>query len=143
MPTSKWALILMAQEKVLTWEGMSWARAFKTDCSQGALPTYPSEFLLPGDIVFTFINYVDRKATKNQPARTDEVITLTQLPDVESASLIASQIHVLVLYELWLAVLTTRSQSLIVLLSFYVRLALTSSHSFTHQRLLMVSPLTQ
>ena len=72
-------------EKVLTWEGMSWARAFKTDRSQGALPTYPSEFLLPGDIVFTFINYVDRKATKNQPARTDEVITLTQLPDVESA----------------------------------------------------------
>ena len=72
-------------EKVLTWEGMFLGTCFQTDRSQGALPTYPSEFLLPGDIVFTFINYVDRKATKNQPARTDEVITLTQLPDVESA----------------------------------------------------------
>lgn len=72
-------------EKVLTWEGMSWARAFKTDRNQGEAPDYPSQFLLPGDVVFTYINKVDRKATRTEAAHTDDVITLTQLPDVESA----------------------------------------------------------
>ena len=70
----------------LTWEGMDWARAFKTDRNQGGAPNLPSEFLLPGDLVFT---YVQTKTTqpkrRSEEPQTYELLTLTQLPDVESA----------------------------------------------------------
>lgn len=73
------------EQLILPWEGMSWARAFKTDRYQGAAPTYPSEFLVPGDVVFTYVKTVEKAATKKEPAQSINVLTLTQLPDVEGA----------------------------------------------------------
>ncbi len=56
----------------LTWDGMKWARPFKSDRYQGAAPKVPSEFLRTGDLIFTYVS--------------DEgVLTLTQLPDVQAA----------------------------------------------------------
>lgn len=85
---NKQAIVLLpnGEQKALTWEGMSWARAFKTDRSQGNEPKYPSEFLQAGDLIFTYVKQVEpkKKAKDNEPQITD-VLTLTQIPDVESA----------------------------------------------------------
>ncbi|MCR5536041.1 MAG: PBP1A family penicillin-binding protein [Succinivibrio sp.] len=62
-------------EVPLTWEGMKWARTFKSDRNQGDAPKLPSEILHEGDLVYTHMSE-------------DGVLTLTQLPEVE-ASLIA------------------------------------------------------
>lgn len=83
---NKQALVLLAsgEQKLLPWEGMSWARPFKTDRNQGAAPEYPSEFLQEGDLIFTYEKTIEpKKNDKNQEIR--QVLTLTQLPDVESA----------------------------------------------------------
>ena len=93
---NKEATILTAtgEQKQLTWEGMSWARAFKSDRNQGEMPTIPSEFLLKGDLIFTY----DQEVTNKQKQQTGDlaetytVTTLTQLPDVEGA-LIALDPH--------------------------------------------------
>lgn len=70
----------------LTWEGMNWARAFKTDRNQGGAPSCPSEFLLPGDLVFTYVQHVTKDAKKKgQEPESYDLLTLTQLPDVEGA----------------------------------------------------------
>lgn len=98
----KKALVLMpdGEQKILTWEGMSWARSFKTDRNQGEMPVIPSEFLLKGDLIFTYnqtIEVTDKKKNRKQDEdqtlqETYELLTLTQLPDVESA-LIALDPH--------------------------------------------------
>ena len=93
---NKEATILTAdgEQKQLTWEGMSWARAFKSDRNQGDMPQVPSEFLLKGDLIFTY----DKVVTQKQKQQTGDlqetytVTTLTQLPEVEGA-LIALDPH--------------------------------------------------
>ncbi len=85
---NKQAIVLLpnGEQKALTWDGMSWARAFKTDRSQGNDPKYPSEFLQAGDLIFTYIKQVEpKKKAKNNEPQVTEVLTLTQIPDVESA----------------------------------------------------------
>lgn len=74
---------------VLTWEGMSWARAFRNDRTQGDAPKVPSEFLLPGDLVFTYVQTItpdpQKRKKKDAPQEPYPLLTLTQIPDVESA----------------------------------------------------------
>nr|WP_281503130.1 transglycosylase domain-containing protein [Anaerobiospirillum sp. NML120448] len=85
---NKQAIVLLpnGEQKALTWDGMSWARAFKTDRSQGNDPKYPSEFLQAGDLIFTYVKQVEpKKKAKNNEPQVTEVLTLTQIPDVESA----------------------------------------------------------
>lgn len=85
---NKMAVLLTqtGEQLPLTWEGMNWARAFKTDRNQGGAPNYPSEFLLPGDLVFTYVQQVTTKPKKrNEEPVTYDLLTLTQLPDVEGA----------------------------------------------------------
>lgn len=85
---NKQAIVLLpnGEQKALTWDGMSWARAFKTDRSQGNEPNYPSEFLQAGDLIFTYVKQVElKKKAKNNEPQVTEVLTLTQIPDVESA----------------------------------------------------------
>ena len=85
---NKQAIVLLTngEQKALTWDGMSWARAFKTDRSQGNEPKYPSEFLQAGDLIFTYVKQVEsKKNAKNTEPQVTEVLTLTQIPDVESA----------------------------------------------------------
>lgn len=85
---NKQAIVLLpnGEQKALTWDGMSWARAFKTDRSQGNEPKYPSEFLQAGDLIFTYVKQVEpKKNAKNTEPQVTEVLTLTQIPDVESA----------------------------------------------------------
>lgn len=84
----KQAIVLLpnGEQKALTWEGMSWARAFKTDRNQGNEPKYPSEFIQAGDLIFTYVKTIEpKKNAKNQENQAKEVLTLTQIPDVESA----------------------------------------------------------
>lgn len=59
----------------LAWDGMKWARVFKSDRRQGDAPKMPSEILKLGDIIYFY---------QDEEGHT----ILTQLPDVE-ASLIA------------------------------------------------------
>lgn len=85
---NKQAIVLLpnGEQKALTWDGMSWARAFKTDRSQGNDPKYPSEFLQAGDLIFTYVKQVEpKKKAKNNEPQVTKVLTLTQIPDVESA----------------------------------------------------------
>lgn len=86
--TNKTAILLNKEgvQLPLTWEGMNWARAFKTDRNQGGAPNYPSEFLLPGDLVFTYVQTVTPEPKKrDQEVQSYDLLTLTQLPDVEGA----------------------------------------------------------
>lgn len=86
--TKKTAMVLTPEDKELplTWEGMSWARAFRNDRTQGGAPSCPSEFLLPGDLIFTYNQQKSTPAKKRgEAAKTYELLTLTQLPDVEAA----------------------------------------------------------
>lgn len=97
---NKEATIMTAQgeQKLLTWEGMSWARAFKSDRNQGEMPKLPSEFLIKGDLIFTYDQEVTREPKKGRNsegtelAETYTLTTLTQLPEVEGA-LIALDPH--------------------------------------------------
>lgn len=90
---NKTAQVLMPDgtTPTLTWEGMSWARAFKNDRTQGELPVYPSEFLLTGDIIFTYEQTIipekKNKKSKDPEPQPYKLLTLTQLPDVEGALL--------------------------------------------------------
>lgn len=94
----KTALLLNAEGKTfnLNWDGMSWARAFKTDRYQGEAPKYPSEFLVKGDIIYTYQKMVDPNEGKWVPKGKEkplyEATFLTQVPDVEGA-LIAIDPH--------------------------------------------------
>lgn len=96
--SAKTALLLDANGKTfnLNWDGMSWARAFKTDRYQGDAPKYPSEFLIKGDIIYTYQKMVDPNAGKWVPKGKEkpmyEATFLTQIPDVEGA-LIAIDPH--------------------------------------------------
>lgn len=78
----KQAVILLSsgEQKILPWEGMSWARSFKTDRNQGASPEYPSQILQAGDLIFTYEKTIESKKGEHSLR-----LTLTQLPDVESA----------------------------------------------------------
>lgn len=72
------------EQKLLTWEGMSWAREFVTDRKQGELPSLPGQFLIAGDIIFTYVKTIEPKeGSKDTQPR--EVLMLTQIPDVEAA----------------------------------------------------------
>lgn len=92
------ALLLNAEGQTfaVNWDGLSWARAFKTDRNQGDAPKYPSEFLLRGDLVYTIKRMVDPNAGKWVPKGKEkplyEAVILTQIPDVEGA-LIAIDPH--------------------------------------------------
>lgn len=92
----KSALVLTAdgEQKTINWDGMSWARSFRNDRSQGEAPKVPSEFLLRGDLVFTYNVPTEVTTGKgaNKVTETKDVLTLGQLPDVESA-LIALDPH--------------------------------------------------
>lgn len=85
----KSALVLYkdGEQKTLTWEGMNWARAFRNDRSQGEAPKVPSEFLLRGDVIFTYHQSVEETSGRgaNKVTETKDLLTLGQLPDVESA----------------------------------------------------------
>ena len=72
--TDKTATIMDRNGEIFTlpWEGMEWARSFKSDRNQGPAPKVPSEFMQKGDLIYTYLNE-------------EGVLTLTQIPEVEAA----------------------------------------------------------
>ncbi|MDE0309787.1 MAG: penicillin-binding protein 1A [Acidiferrobacterales bacterium] len=61
-----------AQQIVIPWEHLKWARRYKTSRSMGAKPKLPGDVVQPGDVVFT-------RQTK------DGAWALSQIPNVEGA----------------------------------------------------------
>lgn len=72
--SKKEALLLTknGNRHIMHWDSMSWARAFKTDSSQGPAPKKPSDFMAAGDLIYT---YYDEENKEH----------LTQIPDVGAA----------------------------------------------------------
>lgn len=88
---NKSALILRADgtTETINWDGLSWARAFKTDRNQGDAPKLPSEILIKGDLIYTYKKMIDPNEGKwvpeNKKKPLYEALCLTQVPDVEGA----------------------------------------------------------
>lgn len=59
-------------QQTLDMKAIQWARAYKSNIRQGANPKVPSEVIIPGDLIYTYVN------EKNETI-------MTQVPEVEGA----------------------------------------------------------
>ncbi len=107
----------------IPWDGLKWARRFKTDKRQGPAPRRASDILAVGEQI-----YVRPLSQETTDDVTTTVWKLSQVPAANTAFVAMDQEMVQLL--LWLVVLTLFITSLTEQLNLFVRLVQVSSHLF-------------